>query len=265
VVDRDTLDLLEALTEADARATSTQAWTAWRAGLVRRLADQVRSELAGGQVATHWDADDVEVPDALVGEPGHVHVAVETNADGMRITVAVADRAGLMAAVAGALALLRTSVRSARVGVRDGVGVSVWEVAEQSADAAVLAQRIGAVLSGALDPASRLRLPPPALPPVVEVHPDASQCATVLEVRTEDRPGVVWAVCAALAGLGLDVRSAHVATVGPQARDVFYVRRLQGGPLREDDAAGAVLAVRRALDARGAGTQDMGPAVTLDA
>src|SRR3712207_8574833 len=42
------------------------------------------------------------------------------------------------------------------------------------------------------------------------IYQDASREATVLEVRTEDRPGVLWAVCAALARLGLDVRSAHV-------------------------------------------------------
>jgi [protein-PII] uridylyltransferase len=85
----------------------------------------------------------------------------------------------------------------------------------------------------------------------VQVHPDASQRATVLEVRTEDRRGVVWAVCDAVTRLGLDVRSAHVATVGPQARDVFYVRRAEGGPLGEEAAATAVHAVRRALGAAG--------------
>jgi [protein-PII] uridylyltransferase len=163
-----------------------------------------------------------------------------------------------MAAVAGALALLRTSVRSARVGVRDGVAVSVWDVVEEPADVAVLGQRIGAVLDRRLDPGTRLRLPPPALPPVVQVHPDASQLATVLEVRTEDRPGVLWAVCDSLTRLGLDVRSAHVATLGPQAHDVLYVRRLPGGPLAEGDAAAAVRAVRRALDVRDADARRTG-------
>jgi [protein-PII] uridylyltransferase len=141
------------------------------------------------------------------------------------------------------------------LGIRDDVAVSVWDVAEQRADVAVLAQRIGAVLAGVLDPAERLRLGSPALPPSVTVHPDASHRATVLEVRAEDRPGLVWAVCDALTGLGLDVRSAHVATVGPQARDVFYVRQPDGGPLGEEQAATAVHAVRRAL----------GAAATLDA
>jgi [protein-PII] uridylyltransferase len=139
--------------------------------------------------------------------------------------------------------------------VQDGVAVSVWDVAEQRADDAVLAQRVAAVLTGALDPGQRLRLAPPALPPTVVVHPDASERSTVLEVRTEDRPGVLWAACDALTRLRLDVRSAHVATVGPQARDVFYVRRRDGRPLTPDETAAAVHGVRRAL----------GAAVTLDA
>jgi [protein-PII] uridylyltransferase len=221
---------------------------------VHRLADQVRGALAGDRPSGGED-DAVEVPAAVRRDPGHLHVALDPTPDGVRVTVAGQDRPGVMAAVAGALALLRTSVRSARLTTHGGVAVSVWDVVEQRADVAVLAQRVGAVLAGVLDPAQRLRLPPPALPPAVVVHPDASTRSTVLEVRTEDRPGVVWAVCDALTRLGLDVRSAHVATVGPQAHDVFYVRQPEGGRLGQDQAATAVHAVRRAL----------GAAVTLDA
>ena len=58
----------------------------------------------------------------------------------------------------------------------------------------------------------------------MQVRHEASAQATVLEVRAEDRPGVVYLVCRALADLDVSVRSAHVATLGPQAVDVFYVQ-----------------------------------------
>ena len=52
----------------------------------------------------------------------------------------------------------------------------------------------------------------------------------------------------------LSVRSAHVATLGPQAVDVFYVAEPGAGALTDDRAAAALHAVRRALT----------PTVTLD-
>ncbi len=72
----------------------------------------------------------------------------------------------------------------------------------------------------------------------------ASNDATVLEVRMDDRPGVVHLVCRTLAELGLSVRSAHVATHGPQALDVFYVvgpdgRQLEGDGRGGDGSGGA--------------------------
>jgi [protein-PII] uridylyltransferase len=86
-----------------------------------------------------------------------------------------------------------------------------------------------------------------SLEPSVQVRHEASKEATVLEVRVDDRPGVVYLVCSALAGLDLSVRSAHVTTLGPQAVDVFYVQELGAGPLSDERAASAVHAVRRAL------------------
>jgi [protein-PII] uridylyltransferase len=81
----------------------------------------------------------------------------------------------------------------------------------------------------------------------VLVRHEASERATVLEVRVDDRPGVVYLTLAALAGLGLSVRSAHVTTLGPQAVDVFYVQEHAAAGLTDDRAAAAVHAVRRAL------------------
>ncbi|MGL5808696.1 MAG: hypothetical protein ACRCYQ_01985, partial [Nocardioides sp.] len=52
-----------------------------------------------------------------------------------------------------------------------------------------------------------------------------------------------------LADLKLTVRSAHVATVGPQVVDVFYVQEPGAAALSDDRAAAAAHAVRGVLRA----------------
>src|SRR5690606_28425702 len=51
ITDRTTLELLLALTEADARATSAKAWSSWRAQLIRHLAARADRALADGSTA----------------------------------------------------------------------------------------------------------------------------------------------------------------------------------------------------------------------
>ncbi|PVG82647.1 [protein-PII] uridylyltransferase [Nocardioides gansuensis] len=240
------LTLLLALTEADSRAASPKAWSTWRAGLVRRLARNAMAA-AGGEEAPEEAPPVVEVP-GTVRRAGGAWVSVEPDEAGARVTVAAPDRIGLLADAAATLALQRVRVRSARAWAQDELGVSVWEVADSDVDPAVLRERLVAVAEGRVDARSRLARPGPGrLEPVVVVRPDASHRATVLEVRMDDRPGVVALVCAALAELDLSVRSAHVSTVGPQAVDVFYVQEEGAGRLSDERAAAAAHAVRAAL------------------
>lgn len=245
------LELLVVLTEADARATSTKAWSSWRAALVHDLVARVRASWSGGvdvplpvpagQALSSPDMDAVDLSRGAL-------VSVEASGHGSTVTVGAADRVGLIADVTAALALLRLTVRSARAWEQDGVGLSVWEVAERHLDPAVVRERVRAVLDGRAQPRRRVPGARPENPePVVLVHHGASAAATVLEVRGDDRPGVVHDVCAALAGLDLSIRSAHVTTVGPQAVDVFYVVEPGAGALQDDRAAEAVHAVRAAL------------------
>ncbi|QBX54178.1 [protein-PII] uridylyltransferase [Nocardioides seonyuensis] len=238
------LALLHALTEADARATAPQAWSSWRATLIDRLVERARSVVAGDAPAE--DEPTLEVP---VAQSSTIQVDVATDEEGARVTVVAADRVGLLADIAGALALLRVSVRSARAWsqLTDGEewACSLWEVADADLDPGVLRDRLRRVVAG-----EEVRLPSygdRVLPPTVAVRGDSSRRCAVLEVRAADRPGTLYDVLGTLAGLDLAVRSAHVATLGPQAVDVFYVQEPGGVRPSDERAAEAARALRGVL------------------
>jgi [protein-PII] uridylyltransferase len=254
--DAEALSLLTALTEADARATSPKAWSSWRSRLILDLAARTRRRLEGGAAGAGARQDE-----QAGRQEGHIAVPrearrrglsieVELLPDGSRVTVVARDRVGLLADMAATFALQRVGVRSARAWPQEPYGVTVWEVAEQHLDPRVLRERFEAISEGRIDPAARLRASAAgALPPSVVIRPDAGTRATVLELRTADRPGVVYVVAAALARLGITVRSAHVDTLGPQAVDVFYLQEESAAALGEERAASAAAAVRSALTA----------------
>jgi len=243
---RQSLDLLTVLTEADARAASPKAWSTWRAGLILDLSRRTAAALSNGRALPPIGSEEVEIPE--VARKGSAAFSVEDLDDGSRVTVTAPDRVGLLADVSAVFALQRVRVRAARAWFQDGFGVSVWEVAEEQLQPATLRQTYDGVVEGRLHPRSRLQgYSPSTLAPSVDIRPEASAHATVLEVRTTDRPGVVHLVCAALAELDVTVRSAHVDTLGPQAVDVFYLQEASAGVLSDQRAAAAAHAVREAL------------------
>jgi [protein-PII] uridylyltransferase len=248
VPDPTVFELLAVLTEADARATSAKAWTPWRAALVGELVARVRVALDGSVLPTAlaWEQS-VEVPATVLADVARVDVRVESADQGTTVTVVTGDRLGVLAAVSGVLGEMRVSVRSARAWTQEQVAVSRWQVEDEYVDGALVRGRVEAALHGRVDPGERVRRTARSLTPSVAVRPEASRRATVLEVRVEDRPGVVHLVCRALADIGVAVRSAHVSAVGPQATDVFYLQEESAGALGDERAAAAAHAVRAAL------------------
>ena len=70
-----------------------------------------------------------------------------------------------------------------------------------------------------------------ALEPAVTINNQWSDRYTVIEVSGLDRPGLLYQLTTAISKLNLNIASAHVATFGERARDVFYVTDLLGAQI----------------------------------
>ncbi len=179
------------------------------------------------------------------------------------LDVLAIDSPGLFAKVAGVLALHGGSVIQANAFTRaDGVAVdtftvrrppdatgSWWAAVEGDLDEAVAGRlavraRVGRKAAGERRRLERL----PEVETRVTCAEDASGGATVLEVHTVDRLGVLYAITSALAELELDIVVARVSTIGHEVVDAFYVRDAQGGPLDADHVTELELAIRSALE-----------------
>ena len=64
----------------------------------------------------------------------------------------------------------------------------------------------------------------PAVPTEVKIDNDVSRDFTVLEIVTEDRPGVLYLMTRTLFNESLDIHRSKIATEANRAIDVFYVR-----------------------------------------
>jgi [protein-PII] uridylyltransferase len=249
------LELMAAMVEADALATGPAAWSPWRAELIGRLVERTRASLQGRTARSTSVLTDVQRALAAEGVLD-VHIGASTEL-GIPVTVVSPDRVGLLHTVAGVFSVHRLVVRSAFTETIGTCAVTVWTVSPEFGsppDAALLRSDILRVLDGRLDLAERLARreaayrPKPGIevpPASVTVVPDASDVATVLEVRAHDRPGLLHRVGQALSAAQVDIRSAKVATWGAEAVDVFYlVDPATGGPLsaaRADQVRAVVL------------------------
>ncbi len=258
----DVLALLRFLTEADARAAGRAAWTPWRAQLINGLADQVEGVLVDADTRAGGTATLVDVGLARsVRLDGKPRVRTESRPGGVQLMIAARDRLGLFGDTAGLLTAHSVGVRSAVLHTVEEVAVNTWRVDKVKPgdlpDPAFLSKELErleagdqSMLAAVQRREARVRADRQVPQPYVELVPDASESAAVVEVRTVDRAGLLYALGRALAAQHLSIRSAHISTLAGQAIDTFYVTEADGRP---PDAARARVAVETLTAAASSG------------
>ncbi|WP_405139167.1 [protein-PII] uridylyltransferase [Nocardia sp. NBC_01388] len=251
------LELLHALAEADSLATGPGVWNDWKASLIGDLVRRCRLSMAGEELP-----QPEPIPDDLRAraENGGVHVELKPG-DGRYthiVTVVAPDTAGLLSDAAGILALHSLRVLSAELVSVASSAIDTFVVAPRFGDPpdpGLLRQELIRAINGDLDLVSVLarkereaggtqRSPfAQAEPRVIWV--DAAEPGRVLlELRAEDRIGLLSRLAAAFAECDVNVSWAKVATLGAAVVDSFYLDLgASDTPERRAEIEAAVLSV----------------------
>jgi [protein-PII] uridylyltransferase len=255
VGDVSTLELLAALTEADSKATGETAWSMWKAALLDELVQRVADVLEGGRPSPKMQELEPRLR-ALVDEAGG-RVLVRGDRD--QVVVVAPDRPGLFCHLAGVLALQGLDVLAADVmSSDDAVAVDEFRVSATHGDPPDWERfraNVEKVLDGRLALEARLadrartyntRVGDDSTraTPSVTLHNDASDDASVVEVRAENAVGVLYRITRAFYDLRLDIRHAKVETLGNEVVDSFYVVDQHGAKVDDEQR---VAELRRAV------------------
>jgi [protein-PII] uridylyltransferase len=176
------------------------------------------------------------------------------------LTILAPDHPRLLAIITGACAAAGGNIVDAQIfTTTDGLvldTISVSRAFERDDDELRRAERIAAAIERALkgeikiaDLVAQRRAPPPRgqtfqVAPEVIIDNVLSSRHTVLEVAGLDRPGLLYDLTTAIGKLNLNIASAHIATFGEKAVDVFYVTDLTNAKIV---STARQLTIRKAL------------------
>jgi len=246
IPDLQTLELLHALSIADGQATGRAAWSDWKESLLSELVSRVTSALTDNTIATQPVFTDEQLQFARTGE---LRVIIEDRDPDFAIEIIAPDKPGLLSVVAGVLNLARFDVRSARTQTVEKSAVMKWLVTPNqyapTVDGAAIHQMIAEAIEDASELSAKIsqriadyaNLPSIPVPsPVVETFLDAATDATIIEVRSHDRPALLFGIGEAITKCQIDIKSAIVTTLGAEAIDTLYVTEIGGGGLTQSRA-----------------------------
>jgi [protein-PII] uridylyltransferase len=181
------------------------------------------------------------------------------------LTLCARDRPGLLALFAGVLSAHRVDILSARIAsTDDGLALDAldvraprgqllererWRAARADLERVLAGETTVEAVIQRRAGASLLARPLPRVPIKVSVDNRASQRFTVVDVRAEDRVGLLYAIASALHGCGAEIALARVNTEAHRAIDSFYVTRSRGKVVESAEMDELVRRVEAAVQA----------------
>jgi [protein-PII] uridylyltransferase len=225
---------------------------------------------------SYWLAEPIEALEANArlidrlereSEAKPVATTIRPERSATLVSIYAADRPGLFYRLAGAISLAGGNIIDARIHTTtDGMALDNFLVqdakARPFADPHQLARLEKAVLDAleGHEPSAE-RLAARALPlrraeafaiaPAVFVDTHASNRYTVIEVNARDRAALLFELARVISEFGATIHSAHIATYGERAVDVFYLTELDGAKIDRPERLEALK--ERLLAAAGGG------------
>lgn len=254
--DVQTLELLHALTWADAEATGPSVRSSWRRQLIAQLVNRCVAVLRGASVDRVQDS--AALLEAL-GQTGSTSVSVVPADDGCSIVVSTPDRFGILSTVAGVLSTHRLLIRGARIRTEGPRAAQEWFVRPlfgDPPDEKTIASDMRAALAGDLDVDARLQRREnvdarrQGWAPAKVMIDRSPQSHTVLEVRAHDQPALLYRITKALVAADAVVTGAKIDTLGSEVVDAFFLTDRLGSPLGADHADAVRTTVQASLDER---------------
>ena len=247
IPDLNTLELLHALSIADGEATGSAGWSDWKATLVADLVSRVKRAMTGS--TTIAKQPEISPEQLKIAESGVLQVNLEKRENGYSIEIISPDKPGLLSIVAGVLNTSRLDVRSARTKSHGSSAVMKWIVTPEPYAPEIKAEVLRHEIEKAFNDVTHIEekliaraaayASVPAIPvpdPIVETFNDAATQATIIEVRSHDRPGLLFRIGAGITQSRIDIKSAIVTTLGAEAIDTLYVTEISGGALSDERA-----------------------------
>ena len=173
-----------------------------------------------------------------------------------QVSICTWDRLGLFSKICGSFASAELNVHNAHIYTRgDHVVLDIFHVSDKQL-AAVTDQRtiqaaektLQRTLTGKEEidfrqllervRATRGEIPrirEVTIPTIIEFDNDISKSRTVVEVQTEDRIGLLYAITNTLTDLGLDISFAKISTEKGAAIDSFYIQDQLGHKITDSD------------------------------